>query len=230
MYIEYMNKVQASDQFTKLIETNYEQTVKLSEEYQKLRDILIQKNDTIRKSIDAHVESNRRSYIYDVKFGLAVYEATNKIFNLKSNYAIASNEGFWIYINMVVIPDLVFDRWKDSENKKIRFYEHTKRIYTNALWWYIHLGWQRNYNDTLESLSIFTTDTIVQLIERSGDGYNLELSREIIKQLYENRNTSANYFRKIMKLNTIYIKTIQPEFYINGIQGYVEMIFKKVEK
>lgn len=228
MKVEYINKAQASDYYDELIENDFQPTEKLSIIYQDLRRRLIDKNDSILKQLSSENDNDKKKYEYDVRFGIALYEETNRIFQLRNNNAIASNENFWIYINMLVIPDIIYTRWIDSNNKRTRFYSFTKRIYTNYLWWYIHLGWQVNSDKTLDVLRKFNTDTIVQLVERVGDGYNLDLYREILSQLHEKKLFNNDYFRKLMKLNTIYIKTIHPEFYKDGIKSYVNMLINKI--
>lgn len=225
---EFLSKQQASEIYEVLLLNDFEQTASLSDEYQLLRDRLLSRTKTIDYEIITLKNKKNAKYLYDLKFGLAIYEETNKIFNLTNNIGTASNEKFWIYINVIVIPDIVNQRWKSINDSKVRFYNQTNRIYTYTLWWYIYTSWQGNSNNTYEVLKGFTTDTIVQLVERSGGGYNRFLNIEIVRKLSEQTDFNDDLFRKVMKLNTIYNKTIHPEFYDGGIKGFVEMIFKNI--
>lgn len=228
MKYEFINKIQAEEKFNFLVRNDFSQTESLSEDYTTLRQKLLVKIQSITKDSNSQTDKNKKKYLFDLKFGLALYEETNKIFKLKTNMSLASNENFWIYINLVVIPDVLFDRWHDTENKRGRFYSHTKRNYTNSLWWYIHLGWQGTSDLTENTLSGFNTDTLVQVNERAGSGYNEQLYREILLQSSRLVNNRGVNLRRIMVLNTFYIKTIQPEYYKNGISGYVSMLLQKV--
>lgn len=224
MKINYMSKIQANEVYGQLLNDDFKQTKVLTDKYQLLRDRLIKRVNDYK--IENGNEIN--TYKFDLFFGLCLYEETNKIWELRKNNKIASNEQFWIYINLEVIPDLIYDRWKDVSNPRIRFYQLSRRIYTNTLWWYINLSWQGNINLTKEILKDFSTDTIVQLFERAGGGYNVDLYRMIIKKHHQLlKNTSSHrviLFRSLMKMNTIYLRTIEPEFYEGGIEGYVDMI------
>lgn len=226
--IEYMTKIEAIEEFNFLNSRDFQQNRYLSENYKLLREKLVKKFEDIQVEL-AQESSSSKQYLLDIKFGLYLYQQTNNIFNLRDNISIASNENFWIYINMIVIPDLVFLRWKSSSNLKARFFEHTKRIYTNSIWWYIHLTWQGTYNNTYEVIENLTTDVLLQLTERSGSGYNVELTRGIIKRFGGLDNMKNNDFRLIMKWHVLYVKTFQPEFYDGGINGYLDFIFSKVE-
>lgn len=217
---KYMNKRVASIHFNKFVENGFKYSEKLEYGpiYINLRKKLLFEHQEVRKKYDSE-------YMIDLHFGLKVYEIMNETFELDKNNNIASNPEFWIYITMEIIPDLTYDRWKIN---KPRFYDSSKRIWIFSLWWYIHLSWQGSYEETRKTIYDFTTDSIVQIFERSGSGFDFELSREIVRQLNQ-VNDKGKTLRKVMVLNTVYIKTIEPKLYNGGVKGYVKMLFDKVK-
>src|SRR5699024_5283746 len=133
----------------------------------------------------------------------------------------ASNDEVWIYLSVNVIPDLVYRRWGLVES---RFYMQSRRIWLRTLWWYVHLSWAGEKEETYNRLKNLTTDEVVQLVERSGTkGYRIDLTREIMKQFSVTYGQSdRNLFRKIMKLNTTRLKIIEPYLTTGGVTQYVK--------
>jgi len=162
----------------------------------------------------------KKDYIYDLKFGLELYNILNNSYGF--TLRDASNDEIWIYFSIKVIPDLVYKRWGLNEK---RFFEQSRRIWLKTIWWYIHLSWNGTYEDTFNILKDFTTDEVVQLVERSGpNGYRIDLTREIMKQfsIKSQKQQNRTLFRKIMKLNTARLKIVEPALYNGGIKTYVE--------
>lgn len=220
MKIKTMTKLQAKDHFEILKTSGFKESKNLSEDYLKIRRFLLQKYDEI-------TSKTKQEYIIDMFFGISMYQILNEVFDMRNNYHISSNMDFWRYLNMEVIPDIVYERWGDSVN---RFYIHDKRNYSYSVWWYIHLSWQGSNEETIKAINFNTTDTIVQLTERSGrgitGGYSIDLYREIIRELGKYRK-HGNLFRRVMELNTMYTSTIEPKFYDGGYENYVKMLFYK---
>ena len=90
------------------------------------------------------------------------------------------------------------------------FIKTSRRIWLKTIWWYVHLSWQNNINETYNILINNTTDTILQLVERPGLGYNVELYRELMKQYNNYEDSSRNLFRTVLKLNTAQMLTTVP--------------------
>ena len=111
-------------------------------------------------------------------------------------------------------------------NECFSFYQTSRRIWLKTIWWYIHLSWQNSIDETYKILIGNTTDTILQLVERPGLGYNVELFREIMKQYANYSDSSRNLFRTVLKLNTAKILTTSPELVDGGIEKYVDSLFK----
>ena len=54
----------------------------------------------------------------------------------------------------------------------IIFYKKGVRLYSGKLWWYIHLSWQGDLEQTKSILINNSTDTILQIVERPGKKRN----------------------------------------------------------
>ncbi|MBB6447794.1 DUF6339 family protein [Bacillus benzoevorans] len=188
-----------------------------------LRNELLDADLLAVKFLEENEPSNKKGeYLYDLRYGIEIYE------QLKNNYHFttrhASNDEIWIYLSMKVVPDLVFKRWGLSDT---RFFSQSRRIWLKTMWWYIHLSWAGNSEDTYKILKGFTTDEVVQLVERSGpSGYRIDVTREIMKQFsnLELYSENRSLFRKIMKLNTARLKIIEPALTEGGVKKYVEEI------
>ena len=200
--------------------------------------------DSIRSELNRiYIEATHRSdetkgrqdYYKDVTFGIKLYKymARQKWFNLR----VASDVGFWRYLSLVVIPDIVAKRWSfDNED---HYWKKPTRIWLRSIWWYIHLSWQNGSNETKEMLlsPMFSTDTILNLVERSGrDGMNIEVYKMIMKKYsLQNQETLQKFkesskkgddlFRAVMRLNTARILVFEPSFCDGGIEGYVTGLF-----
>lgn len=166
---------------------------------------------------------NFRDYEYDLNFGIQLYEYFNN--EEWFNECVASNYGFWKFICIKVVPDIV--QWRHGNNASY-YYEKNVRIYIPTLWWYIHLSYQNNIEDTKKCLSNLNTDYILQLVERPGkDGTYIEVSREIIRRISslskEERNKkigNVNLFRRLLIQNTAKVNNYNLVFE-NNVEKYV---------
>lgn len=227
---EKMSKKYAEDYFNEMFEENESFTAHYSAKYQDLR-ILIMK--AFKESLD-ELELNSMDlvkynniYKFDCIFAIKLYS----IFDdgeYRIRERIASNDGVWRYIQLCVVPEIIAYRW-GKENKD-RFYKVSRRLYLKILWWYAYLSWNDNLENTKKIImaDVNTSDTLAQLVERSGkNGYRLELYREIMKKkTIENINTQE--FRKLMVLNSARIKVINPYLVNGGIEEYVDKLIKDV--
>ncbi len=167
-----------------------------------------------------------KEYTADIEAGLVLYSlfSPDKI-GLRS----ASDEGIWKYLSIEIAPDLVYARWGDKEN---RFWKEKRRIWLKTVWWFIHLSWQGDEESTRKILQDLTTDEIVQLVERAGSGYRVDLNREIMKQLpaYRSKSTHRDIFRVVMKFNTARLIATEPSFSEGGTVGYVRRLFNSLSQ
>ncbi|WP_418222767.1 hypothetical protein [Clostridium isatidis] len=172
-----------------------------------------------------------KSYHYDLQFGIKLYNYLSEEFSFSMRDA--SNDGIWRFLSILVIPDVVGRRW--GHDNRTHYYSRSTRIWLRSLWWFIYLCWQGNAEETYIVLSngSFSTDEILNLVERAGRGYDKELTREIArtyaglsKEVREkNKSGRTTLFRKVMKLNTSKCIVVEPALYENGIKGYVESLF-----
>ena len=196
------------------------------------QNIRIELNRMFRQSLldvnlkEGELLNNKNvAYSFDLAFGLRLFE-----FFSNGEYAMnereASNDSIWRYIQIEVIPDLIAFRW--GKNNIDRYYSVSRRLYLKVLWWYIFLSWTGDIDETREILEDNTTDTIAQLVERSGlNGYKVELYRSIMKQKYE-KNINPIEFRKLLVLNSARSKVVNPYLVKGGIEGYVEKLVQEI--
>lgn len=178
-----------------------------------------------------------KQYELDYRFALFFYEMTRP--NSNNSYSIsiyeASNNSFWTYVSTVIFPDIVFDRWFNRNQNSIS-YDHygqkSVRNYFRTLWWYIHLSWLEDHEHTETIVKNNTTDTILNLVERPGQGYMVELYRLIMKKYVElNTNEKkGQLFRNVLKINNACLVTTNPFLYKDGLNGYVDNLFAIASK
>lgn len=160
---------------------------------------------------------------YDMKVGLVLYRV---LADAGVNIRTAADDGWWRFLSIRVLPDLVKSRWDSAPPE--RFWKGRSRIWLRAMWWTVHLTWQGSEESTRKVLESVTTDTVVQLVERPGKGgFRIDLTRLIFETrgLYK---PSQDQFRAIMKLNTAQIVLKEPIFCEGGLRGYVGTLFTDV--
>lgn len=160
---------------------------------------------------------------YDMKVGLALYRV---LAEAGMDIRTASDDGWWRFLSLRVLPDLVKGRWDSAP--PVRYWKGRSRIWLRAMWWTVHLTWQGSEENTRKVLEGVTTDTVVQLVERPGKGgFRIDLTRLIFK-MRQLRKPSQDQFRAIMKLNTAQIVLKEPLFCEGGLLGYVDALFADV--
>lgn len=194
------------------------------EEFWELRSKFIEARDKIFEELDLD-KADKLDYSFDLKFGLEAYRILNR--DIGFTHRVAANDDVWRYLSICVIPDIVHSRWSLNPD---HFYKISRRIWLKTIWWYIHLSWRGSFSATYEILKNNTTDTILQLVERPGIGYYVELNREIMYQYSTCKDKSRELFRRVLKLNTARLLTMSPELMEGGIKTYVADLFKTVQK
>lgn len=227
MIVKYYNTQEAKKKYEKrLYESDFFLINLKDDGYIELREQLLKVYNELKDKF--------RGYSFDLAFALELHEIVNQ----KEWFSpvLAANYSFWKYFSLEVIPDIIFGR---HGNIKEYYFNKNVRIYPATMYWYIHLFYQGSKEETFKFLNMkcFTTDTIMQTIERPGrKGLDIELYREILKQyskIDENtaRNKCGSYIhllRKVMVQHTAKDVVLVPELYAGGIRGYVEMLFKIV--
>lgn len=169
-----------------------------------------------------------KDYKYDLEFGLSIYE----YFNSKNwfNENVASNYGFWRYLSIKVVPDIIVKR---HGLVAAYYYEKNVRIYLSTLWWYIHMSYQGDMAMTKKCLEPLNTDYILQLVERPGrEGTYIDISREMMrlisqlpKEVLNKKIGNANLFRRLLIQNTAKVNNFNL-LLENDSKGYVENLLQ----
>lgn len=215
----------AGNDFKKLtVNSTSMEPIDLTEEYQELRGKLIEARDRLFDVYDFD-NANKLEYNFDLLFGLELYNILNSEEGFTNR--TATNDDVWRYISVKIIPDIVHSRWSTNED---RIYKLSRRMWLKTIWWYIHLSWRGNNQETYAILKNNSTDTVQQLVERPGIGYYTEMYREIMLQYSWYEDKSREMFRQVLKLNTALILSTSPELVAGGIKGYVSMLFETVKK
>lgn len=217
-----LSKIDANSIFLNWTNNDIQPSFTADDKYKTLYDelqIIMQKNLF-------YLESNMSGakYKFDLNFGLDLYNLLYKNYNFTVREA--SNDKIWIFISMKVIPDIVLARWGLTES---RFFKESRRMWLKTIWWYIHLSWQKDRQTTHDILDSFSTDEIVQLVERVGPfGYRIDLTRELMSQFSKKNLLDKNrdFFRQTMKLNTARLKLVEPSLFPGGPKKYVEELIK----
>jgi len=174
-------------------------------------------------------------YERDVSVGLALYSNLNP--SLGFTTVLANDDDIWRYLSCVVFPDITYIRYPkpgkdDNRINTKRFYSHTRRIWVKTLWWYVHLAWQGNVDDTRKVLLTpgLGTDTISDFIERPGKGYRIALTRELMRQYSMGRVRNSHLYNRLQKQNLVNCRIIEPALTEHGERGYVTYLLKQFEE
>ena len=219
MTIEELSRSQSIKAWNEWI-TSGQALPEVNTEYSKVRSELKLLFNQVKNS-----GAKLKSYDFDVEYGIKLYGyfQDKQIDNLRN----ASNDGFWRYLSLIVVPDLVYQRFDNADH----FYGKSSRIWLKTLWWYVHLSWQGSLEKTRTFLKSgrFSTDTILNLVERTGaGGTNIALYRTIMTGYGAKEEISDANFRKIMKMNTVKTLVVEPDLYDGGITGYVNSIITEL--
>ena len=228
-----MNKSIAQDIYNDKILADKNYVGDSDSDYQKIRNGILEayKATLLELNIpNGDVSNNTKKYQFDTIFGIKLYKfLCSKEIGINMGIREASNDNIWIYIQINVVPEIIISRW--GEENKQRMFGQPNRLYLKVLWWYIHLSLINNSLSETKKVLLNvsnSTDTIVQLVERTGQkGYRINLYRTIMK-LKVKYELEKDDFRKLMKLNSARVKTIDPYLCKGGIEGYVESLIKEL--
>ena len=226
MIINTLTLQQAEEEMNLWIERNFI-IEDVDDEYKEVRNNLVNLYTLATTDLK---ESKRQKYLIDIRFGTLLYNYLNSLndFNLR----VASNDGFWRYLSLCVIPDIVGKRW-GNENRD-HYYKKSIRTWLRSLWWYVHLSWQGNIESTdkILSSSRCCSDTILNLVERPGrNGTYIDLYRRIMYYFVNISPTkpvdNIKLFRSIMKLALAKPQVIDPDLCDGGASDYAKEIVQE---
>lgn len=193
----------------------------LDNEYTKIRN-------TIMSWLTEHPVT--KNYDFDLFFAIKLYDFFSDKTYPDFNEAIASNYGFWRYICLKVVPDIIIER---HGTIKEYFYAKNVRLYIPTLWWYIEMCYQGSPELTYDCLKDKSTDYILQIVERPGrDGMFLDVSRLIIyylsklpEEVVSKKYNDQTLLRRVVIQNTA--KNLNYNMAIEGkVKEYVIGLFK----
>lgn len=231
MYFKSIDKAEAASAL-EMWRSNPD-TFQVEEPYSDLRDTLVTAYSGIKKTlsrISDQGDSVQDQYILDLEYGLKLYTILGGSagFTLR----MASDDGVWRFLAVCIIPDIVADRWgKDNDD---HYWAKPSRNWLRQIWWYVYLSWNNTVDATRDVLKDNSTDEILNLVERAGRGYNVELGRRIMfyySKVPQNVRTELKkgkgrtLFRTIMVMNTAFSQTIEPALYKDKEDGYVRWLF-----
>lgn len=213
-------------------------------DYEKSDEVDIDRSTLTTDEKDLRIQFGRRFAIKsklnaeeDYPLGLILYTDWLAL-DSKIDLRNASDDGFWRNLTCRVVPDYVLSRWPAkiepngiSHWNADRFYKKPQRNWLKIIWWMCHLSWQGDPESTKKVLNKLGSDSMSQVVERTGKGgYNIDLYRKIIatatSDKYPKQNDADNAMRRAMKMNTMRAQTTIPEFHNGGLQGYVDNLFK----
>jgi hypothetical protein len=223
MKFKRYNLAEAEDGYTRL-EGNGFKYIDAPDKME-MRDLLFNLLDNVWQKYE-------EKYAVDLECGLGLY----KMFSPdKIGLRTAADDGVWKYLALEIVPDIVKKRWGENPD---HFYLMNRRLWLKTLWWYVHLSWQEGKSweegeeKTRLALKFLTTNNILQLVERPGRfGYRLSLYREIMKHVhtYEVKLGRKDIIPYVMKLNTAFVLSTEPDLSEGGVEGYVKRLFESLK-
>lgn len=223
MQIERLNKKEAAEAMRTWIANSFTLPT-VSKDYLEIRGAL---NSLFRDS-RKEVGDSVKSYQMDVCFGTALFEYLQGYPWFTDR--LAADDGFWRYLSLKVVPNLVGQRW--SNDNADHYYTKPSRIWLKTIWWYVYLSKKRGEMSRTKAMLLsgnFSTDTILNLVERTGQGgTNILVYRGIMSKYAMLEDADDKKFRSVMKLNTAKSVVVEPTFFEDGIPGYVNTLFKEL--
>ncbi len=227
MNIQTLTRAQSKNEYERIREDcdflSIDWSNQLDSDYLIIRKYLVEEYNKLKNL-------GYKDYQLDYRFSLLFYD----YFRQKEwmTDRIAANYEFWSYIALIVIPDLVLDRFETKDDK--HYYAKGLRIWPYTLYWYAHLSWQGDVKSTdkILSSSRCCSDTILNLVERPGrNGTYIDLYRSIMYHFVNCNPAKAvdniKLFRSIMKLALAKPQVIDPDLCSGGADEYAKEIVQE---
>ena len=228
----HMGKSEAEGIANMWSEASYEEFIDTLDNWGLTRDDSTQYAELRRDLVDLDESSGmskntgKNTYTPDLDFAIGLYDILTNKYGMDA--ADASDDRIWRYLQMEVVPDLIYYRWPGSGESRLnasRMWNNTRRMWLKSLWWYVHLSYQGSLEETKSILSGNSSDDISQLLDRPGSGYRIPLYRAIMRR-YNETDRSNKILRKVLKMNVVLCGTTEPLLYEEGIDRYVDELFK----
>ena len=181
-------------------------------------------------------------YQLDIQLAILFYNFMNS----RKDFcpSLAADYNFWRTVAVMDIPDIVAYRWGITQKDQVC--GKGLRVYPYSLYWYVHMCWQGDSSSTLDLLQKFTSEMVVQFVERpSRIGINLDFYRQFVYEyslpkydgvkkkvleMAKNSHNNITFLRLLLMKNTSKLALFRPEFYEGGISGYIQMLFTQVQQ
>lgn len=227
MNIEPYSLSQAQKDFNFLtIDSVDPRNLKVEQRYTNLRNSLVNARDDVFNELNLdEVGIDKKKYEFDLHYGVKIYEILK--YQYKFSKRQLSDDDFWRFINVRVVPDILHSRWNFN---KSYYYENSRRLYMKRIYWYIEIAWTGDAESTLHILEKNNTDVIASFVERPGLGYDVPVYREMLKQIASNNLQGRDNIRPLLKLNTARLKMISPSLVEGGITQYVKDLIEVINK
>lgn len=129
--------------------------------------------------------SQRNGVLADIDSGLSILMHEKLVSNnIMPTPSEASDILMWSFFNICIIPDIIIWRFINSEKivNKDRFCSK-RRNYGGYLWWSAFIFKDDDKLEPWGILKSLSIDSIVQMIERPGVGYNKDFLRELARKI-----------------------------------------------
>jgi hypothetical protein len=146
----------------------------------------------------------------DLELGIALHRVLSAVGATPRD---TSDEAFWRWVALAVIPDLCRSRWALSE----RHFLGPHHCWPMQCWWFVELTCGRDLTDPAVEVAFrashakSSTDTIQALLDRPGQGYRVAWTRELFRQYSAGPRQHQDYLRRIMKYATAVCSRGEPE-------------------
>lgn len=198
----------------------------LNDQYRGVREAIVSMFD---EAFSKYPVFSRHEYDLDLDLAISVYEY---FCGLGMVPADASNDGIWRYIQMKVVPDQILRRWKlkDHQLRDDRFWKQSWRMYLKILWWYVHLSYNGDLEETRRILQYNSSNDISQLVERTGEGYRVEYLREIMRRYGElpEEKHGKDTLSHILMMNNVMCTRVDPELNGKTVEEHVDGLFRSI--
>jgi hypothetical protein len=166
-------------------------------------------------------------FLKDLELGIALHKALRAIGATPRD---TSDEAFWRWVVLAVLPDLCSSRWALSE----KHFLGSHHCWPMQCWWFAELTCGRDLTDPAVEAAFrashakSSTDTIQALLDRPGQGYRVAWTRELFRQYSAGPRQHQDYLRRIMKYATAVCSRGEPELESSLLEKAVTQILASV--
>ena len=140
MLVKRLSRSEAREAMNIWIDSNGKLPIEVDGIYKDLRELIVNEYDKLAETYGRDGNQSYDKYRLDTQLGMLLYSYLKKATWFSER--TAEDDGFWMYLSLKVVPDVVAKRWNfDNED---HYWKKSVRIWLKVLWWYVHLSWQGN--------------------------------------------------------------------------------------